>query len=324
VRLQAPAVLPNLNGAVASSRDLGSLGASAFRTVLDSRRRYVYEITFLGEGVLSMINQMCIAATRAMPANWLGLRLAMIFRKPAIKTAGKQGIDTELWGLRLRLYPADNGCEKNALFTPQMYDVVERSALAQVIAETPQDREFTFVDIGANAGLYSLFVAAQTKDRAKIIAIEPQPEMAARLTFNIKRNTLRSIQIFPVAVAEAASNVAFGINHRDRGGSALLAKRPHGEGITVAAQPLRSILDEAGVDRIDALKIDIEGAEDEALAPFLATAPSSFLPRLIIIEDSRTEWKYDLFDMFRQLGYQECGRSKHNRILRQPSLSDRA
>lgn len=262
-----------------------------------------------------MMNAFCIAATRAMPANWLGLRLAMIFRKPAIKTAGNRGIDTELWGMRLRLYPADNGCEKNALFTPQMYDVTERSALSRAIAETPQNQQFTFVDIGANAGLYSLFVAAQTKDRARIIAIEPQPEMVRRLTFNIKTNMLRSIWVFPVALAETAGEVAFGINYRDRGGSALLSHRPAGERISVPARTLMSILDEVGVNHIDAIKIDIEGAEDEAIAPFLATTPASLLPRLIIIEDSRTEWKHDLFDMFERLGYHEDGRSKHNRIL---------
>src|SRR5258706_10927560 len=101
------------------------------------------------------MQQLCIAATRAMPANWLGLRLAMLLRKPVIRRSGAGGIDTELWGLRLRLYPADNGCEKNALFTPQMYDVVERVALARAI-EAAREREFVFVDIGANAGLYSL------------------------------------------------------------------------------------------------------------------------------------------------------------------------
>lgn len=212
-----------------------------------------------------MMNTFCIATTRAMPANWLGLRLAMIFRKPVIKIASKHGIDTELWGLRLRLYPADNGCEKNALFTPKMYDVPERTALVRAIA-TPHARQFVFIDIGANAGLYSLFVAAQTFDRARIVAIEPQPEIVRRLSFNIKTNMLRGIQLFPVALAEVPGEVAFGINHRDRGGSG--SKRPAGEIISVPARTLMSVLKEASIDHIDALKIDIEGAEDEALAPF--------------------------------------------------------
>jgi FkbM family methyltransferase len=259
--------------------------------------------------------RMCIAATRSMPANWLGLRLAMIFRKPAIKTTGNNGIDTELWGLRLRLHPADNGCEKNALFTPQMYDVVEREALARAIEMHRKDQDFIFVDIGANAGLYSLYVAALTHDRAKIIAIEPQPHMVDRLAFNIKRNTLRSICIVQAAISDTPGQAMFGINSRDYGGSGLMSKRVTCAGITVPVRTLMSVLNEAGADHIDALKIDIEGAEDQALVPFLADAPQALLPHLIIIEDSRTEWKRDLFGMLAQLAYREYGRSRHNRIL---------
>ena len=74
----------------------------------------------------------------------------------------RDAFDIELWGLRLRLHPLGNGCEKNALFTPQMYDVMERDVLAQAIErKLAAGASFTFVDVGANVGLYSLFVAAR-------------------------------------------------------------------------------------------------------------------------------------------------------------------
>lgn len=257
-----------------------------------------------------------VAATRAMPANWLGLSIAKLLRKLTLQRCRYtgEGIDTDLWGLRLRLYPARNGCEKGALFTPQMYDVTERAAIKGAIGICAA-HPFTFIDIGANAGLYSLYVAAETCDRARIIAIEPQPAMVERLIYNIKVNMLRSIAVIPAAVTASEGTVLLGLNPRDAGGAGVLGKRPGNPAITVAARPLAAILDDAGVDRIDALKIDIEGAEDEALAPFLASAPASLLPRLVIIEDSRNEWGADLFGMFDRLGYVETGRSKHNRIL---------
>jgi uncharacterized protein (UPF0218 family) len=46
---------------------------------------------------------------------------------------------------------------------------------------------------------------------------------------------------------------------------------------------LLAALSELGADRIDALKIDIEGSEDLALTPFLNSAPDSLLPSLLII-----------------------------------------
>lgn len=74
-----------------------------------------------------------IVLTRLLPANWLGLRLAILLRRVVMSSARDEAIDTDLWGLRLRLYPRRNGCEKNALFTPQMFDVVERDLLANEI-----------------------------------------------------------------------------------------------------------------------------------------------------------------------------------------------
>src|SRR5258707_1264848 len=130
---------------------------------------------------------------------------------------------------------------------PQMYDVVERVALARAI-EAAREREFVFVDIGANAGLYSLFVAAQTGDRAKIVAIEPQQEMIRRLLFNIKTNMLRSIQVFPVAIAEE-KNAFFSVNCRDRGGSGLADRRLGGSTIRVRTRPLMWSLNASHVDR---------------------------------------------------------------------------
>ena len=45
--------------------------------------------------------------------------------------------------------------------------------------------------------------------------------------------------------------------------------------IEVEVAPLADIITAAGVDRIDYLKIDIEGFEDRALVPFIQQAPSA-------------------------------------------------
>src|SRR5438067_12496006 len=78
-----------------------------------------------------------LALTRSMPANWLGQRLAILFRRLVMRRIGEGCIDTMLWDMRLRLYPRRNGCEKNALFTPQMFDRMERRVLAQAVSRQP-------------------------------------------------------------------------------------------------------------------------------------------------------------------------------------------
>jgi hypothetical protein len=70
------------------------------------------------------------------------------------------------------------------------------------------------------------------------------------------------------------------------------------------------------VTGIDALKIDVEGAEDKVLVPFFRDAPSSLWPRLVVIEDSSAEWSTDLFALLKEKGYAVSSRSKQNVMLR--------
>ncbi len=54
----------------------------------------------------------------------------------------------------------------------------------------------------------------------------------------------------------------------------------------VRAKKLLTLVREEGYAKIDAIKLDIEGAEDLVLDPFLSEAPPALWPRLIIMEFS--------------------------------------
>jgi hypothetical protein len=86
--------------------------------------------------------------------------------------------------------------------------------------------------------------------------------------------------------------------------------------IKVPALRLKRILDEAGVAKVDALKIDIEGFEDRALVPFFKEAPQALWPRAVVIEHlSRDEWQQDCITDMRARGYAEAGRTRSNTFL---------
>lgn len=260
-----------------------------------------------------------LALTRALPASWFGFRLSTPFRRVAINWLGEQPIDTEVWGAKARLYPARNSSEKNALFTPQIFDALERGVLATAIdASVAAGRTFTFVDIGANAGLYSLFVAARSGGRSRILAAEPQPGIVDRLSFNRSANPTFDITVLPVAVTDRDGEVELIIHDRDRGGSHVNktgTATNDAQAVRVPSRPLLALLDDAGVAAVDAVKIDIEGAEDLALAPFLREAPTTLLPRLLVIED-RPDWTVDLYALLSERGYVRATRSRHNVVLR--------
>jgi FkbM family methyltransferase len=256
-----------------------------------------------------------LALTRAVPANWLGQRLAILFRRLIMGRIGEGCRDTMLWGMRLRLYPRRNGCEKNALFTPQLFDTMERRVLGEAVRR--KGRVFTFVDIGANVGLYSLYLASCGEVRT--LAIEPQPGILERLRFHVAANPAAKVDIRPVALSDREGEATLVLNDSDSGGTHIDkrdGRQDAGERVTVPCRPLLSVLWEAGITAIDALKIDVEGAEDNVLAPFLRDAPQSLLPHLIVIEDTRGFWSTDVFALLAGRGYTEQERSRQNVALR--------
>ena len=275
-----------------------------------------------------------IAATSRLPDNWLGLRLAIALRRiVTTHLAEDGGLDVVRWGLRMRLHPRRNGCEKNALFTPQMYEPAERVELAAEIekakAANQSDnqgagRAFVFIDVGANVGLFSLFVAARAGPNAQILAIEPEPQNLERLRFNIAANPGIPIRVVPLALGEKKGLVALEIDDRDRGGTRTRALTSM-EGGKLNAEShaplvdcctLLDLLRQEEISHIDALKIDVEGAEDRVLEPFFRDAPQTLRPNLIIIEDGRDSWRSDLFSVFSQCGYTIATRTKLNVALR--------
>ena len=259
-----------------------------------------------------------IALTGGLPRNWLGMRLAIGLRRLVTKRLhGDPGLDVERWGLRVRLHPLRNGCEKGLLFTPQFYEAGERTELSRWIARAvTAARPFVFIDIGANVGLFSLFVAARAGGNARIVAVEPERENLRRLRFNLDANPGLPIQVLPHALGASAGALAIETDERDRGGTRT---RPlsDGEGAQprVACKTLLQVLNQEAVQWIDALKIDVEGAEDTILMPFLQDAPQSLWPRGLIIEDTRDQWRVDLFSELAARGYRVTARTRQNVMM---------
>src|SRR3984957_17555050 len=267
------------------------------------------------------LDRTVMAMTKPLPDNWAGLRLAILLRRAVtMRLAYPDGaLDVERWGLRMRLPPRDNGCEKNLLFTPRMYEPEELAELERDIARAKaQARPFTFVDIGANVGLFSLFVASRAGRRARILAIEPEPGNLRRLEFNVRANPGVPITVIPKALSDEAGVVAVELDPRDRGGTRTKKIDQAGETngtVGVPSQTLLNILAGEDGDAIDALKIDVEGLEDVILAPFFRAAPPQLRPRLVIIEDSRPSWKVDLMSVMRGCGYELVALSRHKNLM---------
>lgn len=123
----------------------------------------------------------------------------------------------------------------------------------------------TIVDGGANVGLTSLFFA-QRFPEARIIAIEPEASNVAQL----RRNVAGVARISPIRAALAAADGS--VDLVDTGDGHWGFRTWSGDGSdradiveSVPAFSVPSLMRTHGLESIDILKIDIEGAEKEIL-----------------------------------------------------------
>lgn len=251
-----------------------------------------------------------IAWTRCASDSFLGRKIAYALRRLGLRSLDGRPVDIESLGAKMRLYPDGNVCEKRVLFTPQYFDPLERDLLAGRLRDG-----FRFIDIGANIGAYSLFVAAKAGPSARILAVEPQPDVFARLSFNIAQNPFGTVKAVACALADKAGELTLFIDPTNRGESSVrILRSSAGSTVRVPAMTLLSLVQNEGYERLDAIKLDVEGAEDLILEPFLRDAPESLWPGFIIIEDSRQRWQSDLPALLAQSGYTLLAQTRLNLV----------
>jgi FkbM family methyltransferase len=248
----------------------------------------------------SQLQTYLIAIGRRLPRNWAGRRIASLIRSVLKRYSGRP-IDVIRLGSRMRLYPRSNSSEKRLLATPQFFDSIEMALLQKQLTA-----DFVFLDVGANAGAYTLFIANRVGRNGRIIAVEPHPTALARLHCNLALNGIDWAKVVPAALSDHNGTVSLYVNERNIGSSSMLSgRRPDlvTQSIEVQCRRLTSLVLAEGLTRIDAIKLDVEGVEDRILVPYLLEVPRTLLPRFMIIEDNRAVWKEDLLGLLQRTGY---------------------
>lgn len=121
---------------------------------------------------------------------------------------------------------------------------------------TNADR-YTFLDLGANIGMFSLYLASQPNWSG--VAVEPM--FGEILDFNLMANGRQDdVKVVRAAVGEHNGTIKMHVNRKNPGGSFA------GEfGTNVHMITINELMTDLGVDHFDYVKIDIEGYEYQAL-----------------------------------------------------------
>ncbi len=256
-------------------------------------------------------------SNRLRTRTWFNRKLASLYLRLVGANRAGGVFDWEIFGSqRARLYPGDNLSEKRVLMTPHFWDPVERELLRQAFRESSCDRPFVFIDVGANAGFYTLYMQslAVAENRViRIVAVEPASAVLKRLRFNIEASQAHDIEVLPWAVTERREDVKLYLNERNRGESSLIGE---GEHVVVEGHPLREIFEKSDGGTIDAMKMDVEGAELPAIRGMFADAPAALWPRLIVIEGADGGRNAEAIDLCLHNGYAIAECTRMNTVLR--------
>ena len=124
----------------------------------------------------------------------------------------------------------------------------------------------TVVDVGANAGYFSLWWLSRFA-RGKMIAVEPMPNNFALLARNRALNPDKNFHVVNCAIRNQAGNIILNFDQGDSFTTAASVIRGAGGGdeISVKAISLKQLMADFGLDRIDFLKLDCEGSEYDIL-----------------------------------------------------------
>lgn len=142
--------------------------------------------------------------------------------------------------------------------------------------------EIIYCDIGANIGLYSLFAAKRLNNIGKVIAFEPQPETFKRFIENINLNRFENIIAINKAVGDKNGSVAI-VQSADSAKTFVSKTTSNNKEIKIDLICFDTFLIEKGIEKIDYLKIDVEGFEYyvlKGMQKFLRNTP----PKVIQIE----------------------------------------
>jgi FkbM family methyltransferase len=141
--------------------------------------------------------------------------------------------------------------------------VYERDTVAAILACL--NPKGTFIDVGANIGVTALPVAA-LRPEARILCVEADPGIAAILRRNIADNARLNVSVIEcIAGPFADPAVGFYRAPAAKFGMGSIGQQFDEPPMSVRQEALDDVLDELGVEDVQVIKLDVEGAELGAL-----------------------------------------------------------
>jgi FkbM family methyltransferase len=168
-------------------------------------------------------------------------------------------------------------------------------------------RGMVAIDCGAHIGEYTVMFAALVGDRGSVHAFEPDARIFPYLTKNVKDNGFRNVVLNNSALSDRLGFAEFELAEDPTASSLRSVSARRSDPLTterVQLMTLDAYTAREGIDRIDAVKIDVEGAEASVIAGARQLFAAATPPKLVFIECEGSQGPADLVRRLTGFGYE--------------------
>ena len=207
-------------------------------------------------------------------------------------------LDIPFHGFKLRCFP-NNRSTSRAIYFSGLPDFREMRFMFDYLR--PGDQ---FIDVGANAGLYTLIARSIIGLEGGVQAFEPNPEAVAILQENLYLNQIKNVSVHGIGLSESSNKVSFNPTEDSCTSHVGIKGRTLDSDFRIQVERLDEYLPE---QQYAMAKLDVEGYE-----PFVIRGASKWLrsgnPPVIQIEVAGYSNRYgvstpELIDELKHFGY---------------------
>lgn len=149
----------------------------------------------------------------------------------------------------------------------------------------------TFLDVGANIGVFS--VLAAKKRQARVVAFEPSPCVFPFLEKNLRSNRVSRVLALPLAASDRRQDrVPFYVPPESQFGMGALAPQFNGESDPVSTELIDNVIESHGIRNVRLMKIDVEGGEFRALSGAQVLLKGKNPPKIVFEFSDWAESRY--------------------------------
>jgi FkbM family methyltransferase len=191
-----------------------------------------------------------------------------------VRTGTGRWLEIERTGFRWRLDPAS--CIGAEIERTGAWELATTQALLRIVRPGMH-----VVDVGANLGWFTLLFARAVGPQGVVWAFEPVAGFREQLTWHLRQNGLQDrVRVVPCALGDVSTERAIAVGES----SATLhwtGTQAPPETEVVSVRPLDLLVPRLGIERVDLVKVDVDGHEPAFLRGAAATL-ARFRPPLCV------------------------------------------